>query len=58
MVNGDHLQGMEWIQEDTKRDYIQKLRGKNALVVGDGGNGENLSAMRIQGRRATMLAGR
>jgi hypothetical protein len=30
-----------WIQEDTERDYSQIEYGKNALVVGDGGNGEN-----------------
>jgi hypothetical protein len=26
---------MEWIQGNTKRDYSQKVHGKNALVVGD-----------------------
>jgi hypothetical protein len=42
MVNGDHLQWtMTWIQEDTERDYSQREDGKNALVVGDGGDGEN-----------------
>ena len=31
------------IQEDTERDYSQTIYGKNALVVGDGGDGENPS---------------
>jgi hypothetical protein len=40
-VNGDHLQGiMVWIQENTERDYSQRKYGKNALVVGDGDDGE------------------
>jgi hypothetical protein len=32
---------LEWIQEDTERDYSQREYGMNALVVGDGGDGEN-----------------
>ena len=32
---------MMWIQEDTERDHSQRKYGKNALVVGDGGDGEN-----------------
>jgi hypothetical protein len=30
-----------WIQEDTERDYSQREYGKNVLVGGDGGDGEN-----------------
>jgi hypothetical protein len=42
VVNGDHLQRtMTWIQEDTERDYSQREDEKNALVVGDGADGEN-----------------
>jgi hypothetical protein len=42
MVNGNHLQGMmKWIQEDAERDYSQAEYGKNALVVGNGGDDEN-----------------
>jgi hypothetical protein len=35
---------MEWIQEDTERDYSQTEYGKNTLVVGDGGDVENPQA--------------
>jgi hypothetical protein len=41
-IQGDDVRGtMVWIQEDTGRDYSQKVYGKNALVVGDGDDGEN-----------------
>ena len=33
---------IESIQEDTERDYSQRKYGKNALVVGDGDDGEIL----------------
>jgi hypothetical protein len=46
---------MAWVQEDTERDYSQREDGKNALVVGDGGDGENPSrATPIQRRRANL----
>ena len=33
-VDGDYLHGMVvWIQEDTERDYSQKVHRKNALVL-------------------------
>jgi hypothetical protein len=48
-VNGDHLQRkMEWIQGDTERNYSQAEYGKNVLVVGDRGDGENSPAKLIQ----------
>jgi hypothetical protein len=31
---------LEWIQEDTERDYSQREYGKNALVVCDGDDSE------------------
>jgi hypothetical protein len=31
---------LEWIQEDTERDYSQTEYGKNTLVVGDGDDRE------------------
>jgi hypothetical protein len=40
---------MEWIQEDTERDYSQTEYGKNTLVVGDRGDAENPQATLIQG---------
>jgi len=40
---------MAWAQEDTKRDYSQREDGKNALVFGDRGDGENPEATLIQG---------
>jgi len=40
---------MEWIRDDTERDYSQTEYGKNALVFGDGGDGENPQATPIQG---------
>ena len=49
LVNGDHLQGMmEWIENDTERDYSQREDGKTALVFGDRGDGENPEATLIQ----------
>jgi hypothetical protein len=50
MVNGDHLERMESIQEDTERDYSQTEYGKNALVVGDGGDGEHSPARLFKAR--------
>jgi hypothetical protein len=43
----DSRRTMAWIWEDTERDYSQTEYGKNALVVGDGGDGENPRAMLI-----------
>jgi hypothetical protein len=41
-INGDHLQRtMAWVQENTVGDYSQREDGKNALVVGEGSDGEN-----------------
>jgi hypothetical protein len=34
---------LEWIQEDTERDYSQREYGKTVVVVSDGGHGENPS---------------
>ena len=39
---------MVWVQEDTEQDYSQREDGKNTLVVGDGGDGENPQATPIQ----------
>jgi hypothetical protein len=46
---GDVRGKIAWIQEDTEQDYSQTEYGKNALVVGDGGDGENPQMMLIQG---------
>jgi hypothetical protein len=41
-VEGNDWQGtMVWIQEDIERDYSQTEYGRDTLVAGDGGNGEN-----------------
>ena len=58
MVNGDHLQPtMTWIQEDTEQDYSQREDGKNALVVGDEGDGGNPQGDADSRRRCANIEG-
>jgi hypothetical protein len=46
---GKDLKDCAWIQDhDTERDYSQTEHRKNALVVGNGGDGENSLAMHME----------